>query len=135
MAGLNRLGMAEVARSAVEVDEMLPAVAQGAIGVERRRDDARVEALLAAIHCPETGVRLDCERAFLARLDGSCQTPIAGLAVIEGGEIALRGEILRPDGTEVLAEAGRAPLAEAATLGDELARRLLERAPAGFFAV
>lgn len=133
MAGLNRLGMAHVARSAVAVDEMLPAVAQGAIGVERRRDDPGVEGLLAAIRCAQTGVRLACERAFLARLDGSCQTPIAGLAEVEGDEILLRGEILRPDGTEVLAESGRAPLSEAAALGDELGRRLLARAPAGFF--
>ncbi len=103
MAGLNRLGMAHMARGAVEVTDMLPAVAQGAIGVERRLADARVAGLLAAVHHGPTGVRLAAERGYLARLDGSCETPIAGLAVIEGDQIWLRGEILRPDGSEAIA--------------------------------
>lgn len=133
MAGLSRLGMAEVARSAIEPEEMLPAVAQGAIGIERRRSDAGTEALLAPVHDSGTGLRLAAERAYLARLDGSCQTPIAGLALIEGGEIWLRGEILRPDGSDCLADEGRAPLSEAAELGDEIAARLLARAPRNFF--
>ena len=85
MAGLNRLGMADVAAAPLAPEEMLPAVAQGAIGIERRQGDAATEALLAGIHCHQTGLRLACERAFLARLDGSCQTPIAGLSLIEGG--------------------------------------------------
>lgn len=133
MAGLNRLGMAHVARSAIGVDEMLPAVAQGAIGIERRADDARAAALLAAIHDGPTGQRLAAERAFLKELDGSCETPIAGLAVLEGAEVWLRGEILRPDGSEAIADEGRAPVADAAALGQDLARRLLDRAPKGFF--
>lgn len=133
MAGLNRLGMTHVARSAIEVDEMLPAVAQGAIGIERRADDARAAALLAAIHDGPTGQRLAAERAFLATLDGSCETPIAGLAVLEGDQIWLRGEILRPDGSEALRDEGRAPVSQAAELGADLARRLLARAPKGFF--
>lgn len=133
MAGLNRLGMTHVARSAIEVDEMLPAVAQGAIGIERRADDARAAALLAAIHDGPTGQRLAAERAFLATLDGSCETPIAGLAVLEGDQIWLRGEILRPDGSEALRDEARAPVSQAAELGADLARRLLARAPKGFF--
>ena len=133
MAGLNRLGMAHVARSAIEPDEMLPAVAQGAIGIERRSADARAAAMLAAIHDGPTGLRLAAERAFLATLDGSCETPIAGLAVIEGDRIWLRGEILRPDGSASLTDEGRAPLADGAALGQEVARRLLSRAPQGFF--
>ncbi len=133
MAGLNRLGMAEVAARAIDPDEMLPAVAQGAIGIERRQGDAATAALLAPIHCAATGVRLACERAFLARLDGSCQTPIAGLAEIEGGTIRLRGEVLRPDGTEVVTAEGTAPLAEAAALGDRIGRDIRDRLPAGFF--
>ncbi|MFP1643001.1 hydroxymethylbilane synthase [Pontitalea aquivivens] len=133
MAGLNRLGMTHVARSAIGVDEMLPAVAQGAIGIERRADDARAAALLAAIHDGPTGQRLAAERAFLATLDGSCETPIAGLAVLEGDQIWLRGEILRPDGSEALRDEGRAPVSQAAELGADLARRLLARAPGGFF--
>ncbi len=133
MAGLNRLGMASVARSAIAPEDMLPAVAQGAIGIERRVSDPRAEAMLAAIHHAPTGLRLAAERAYLATLDGSCETPIAGLALIEGDDIWLRGEILRPDGSDCLADEGRAPLAEAAALGAELARRLLARAPADFF--
>ncbi|MEY4698379.1 MAG: hypothetical protein RIT14_2807, partial [Pseudomonadota bacterium] len=127
MAGLNRLGMAHVARSAIAVDEMLPAVAQGAIGVERRQDDARVDWLLQGIHDRDTGLRLAAERNFLLTLDGSCQTPIAGLAVLEGGDLWLRGEILRPDGTESISGARRGPAAEGAALGRALAEELLGR--------
>ncbi|WP_323037506.1 hydroxymethylbilane synthase [Pararhodobacter sp.] len=133
MAGLNRLDMAHVAKSAIAPEDMLPAVAQGAIGIERRAHDPRAEMMLSAIHDVPTGQRLRAERAFLTALDGSCETPIAGLALLEGDEIWLRGEILRPDGSECLAEEGRALIEDAAELGDELARRLLARAPAGFF--
>ena len=132
MAGLNRLGMSAVARP-VAVTEMLPAVAQGAIGVERRSVDQRAEAMLAPIHHGPTGVQLAAERAFLARLDGSCQTPIAGLAVLEGDEIWLRGEILRPDGGRVIAGELRGPAAQAARIGRALADDLLGRAGPGFF--
>jgi hydroxymethylbilane synthase len=134
MAGLKRLGLAEVARAPIEPDEMLPAIAQGAIGIERRAADTRAAALVEAIHDRDTGLRLACERAFLAALDGSCMTPIAGLADLDGGRIRMRGEILRPDGSEVLAEAGEAAAADGAALGRELGRRLRARAPAGFFA-
>jgi hydroxymethylbilane synthase len=133
MAGLNRLGMAHVARSAIEVTEMLPAVAQGAIGIERRIADPRAEALLAAIHDTPTGQRLAAERAYLATLDGSCETPIAGLAVFEGDQIWLRGEILRPDGSEAITGDARGAISDAAALGETLARQLLAQAPAGFF--
>ena len=133
MAGLNRLGIAHVARSAIDPDEMLPAVAQGAIGVERRLADPRAEAMLAAIHDGPTGLRLAAERAFLATLDGSCETPIAGLAVFDGEALWLRGEILRPDGSEVIRGEARGTVAEGAEMGADLARRLLGQAPAGFF--
>lgn len=133
MAGLNRLGMTGVARSAIDPDQMLPAVAQGAIGIERRQTDARAERMLAAIHHGPTGLRLAAERAYLATLDGSCETPIAGLAVLDNDDVWLRGEILRPDGSDCLSEEGRAPAAEGAALGQEIARRLLARAPKGFF--
>ena len=133
MAGLNRLGLADVARSAIDPAEMLPAVAQGAIGIERRAADSRAEALLAAIHHPDTGIRLAAERAYLKALDGSCETPIAGLALIEPGGLWLRGEILRPDGSEVIAAEARAPLADAAAMGHDLGHRLLAQAPKGFF--
>ncbi len=132
-AGLNRLGMADVARSAISPEDMLPAVAQGAIGIERRANDPRTAEMLAAIHDRDTGIRLAAERAFLAGLDGSCETPIAGLAEIDGPMLRLRGEILRPDGSEVLSEDRSAPIAEAATLGVDMARDLRARAGEGFF--
>jgi hydroxymethylbilane synthase len=134
MAGLNRLGMSHAARSAIEVDDMLPAVAQGAIGVERRIADDRTEALLAAIHDAPTGHRLAAERAYLLRLDGSCETPIAGLAVLEGDKIWLRGEILRPDGTQSIRGEARGAVGDAAAVGTDLAARLLSEAPKDFFA-
>jgi hydroxymethylbilane synthase len=133
MAGLTRLGMTEVARAPVEPEEMLPAVAQGAIGIERREDDGRAAELLAAIHDKATALRIAAERAYLAELEGSCETPIAGLAILEEDELWLRGEILRPDGSESLVDEGRAPVAEAAELGRAVARKLMARAPEGFF--
>jgi hydroxymethylbilane synthase len=133
MAGLNRLGMAHMARGAIEVTEMLPAVAQGAIGVERRVSDDRAEAMLAGIHDVATGQRLAAERAFLLRLDGSCETPIAGLAVLEGDQLWLRGEILRIDGSKVIAGELRGAVSDGAELGRDLAAELLGRAGPGFF--
>ena len=134
MAGLNRLGMAHMARAAISVDEMLPAVAQGAIGIERRIADKRAEHMLAAIHHTPTGQRLRAERAFLLRLDGSCETPIAGLAVLDGDQVWLRGEILRPDGSKVITGQLRGAVGDGAGLGTDLAAELLGRAGPGFFA-
>ena len=133
MAGLNRLGMAEVPQLPLAPEEMLPAVAQGAIGVERRNDDTRAAEMLAAIHDVPTGQRLTAERAFLAALDGSCETPIAGLAELDGGTLRLRGEILRTDGSEVLNDDASAPVEDGAELGRAMAAKLLEQAGAGFF--
>ncbi len=132
MAGLNRLGLAAVARSAIAPEEMLPAVAQGAIGIERRTGDTAMAALLAPIHDRATGLRLAAERAFLAGLDGSCETPIAGLALLQGQDLWLRGEILRTDGTEAISGEMRGPASDGAGLGAALAAALLARAPAGF---
>lgn len=134
MAGLNRLGLAHVAKAPIEPEEMLPAVAQGCIGIERRASDTRCADLLAAIHHAPTGQRVVAERAFLLRLDGSCQTPIAGLAVLEGADLWLRGEILRPDGRDAIAGAMRVPVADGVAAGDALARDLLRQAPKDFFA-
>ena len=117
----------------IPLEEFPPAPGQGAICIEQRSGDLRAAAMLAAIHHTPTGLRLAAERAYLATLDGSCETPIAGLAVLTGDEIWLRGEILRPDGSDCLTDEGRAPLSDAAALGADLARRLLARAPADFF--
>lgn len=133
MAGLKRLGMEDVVKSAIEVEDMLPAVAQGAIGIERRVDDTRAADMLAAIHNTHTGQRLAAERAFLKGLDGSCQTPIAALAELDGGTLRLRGEILRPDGSETLTDDRTAPIEDGAQLGADMARDLRARAGEGFF--
>jgi len=133
MAGLNRLGRADVATAAIAPEEMLPAVAQGAIGIERRADDTRAADMLSAIHDAHTGQRLAAERAFLAALDGSCETPIAGLAEIDGGTLRLRGQVLRPDGSEALEDDQSAPVEDGAALGREMGAKLLERAGPGFF--
>lgn len=133
MAGLNRLGMSEVPATAIDIREMLPAVAQGAIGIERRGDDARATEILAALHHLETGQRLAAERAYLAALDGSCETPIAGLATLDGGTLTLRGEILRSDGSEALSDSRTGPIEDGVAIGRELAESLLARAGDGFF--
>ena len=104
MAGLNRLGLEEVAQSTMNPNEMLPAIAQGAIGREWREEDEQISDILKKIHHEETGQRLNTERAFLAELDGSCQTPIAGLAIIEGSSLKFTGQVLRTDGSESISE-------------------------------
>ena len=132
MAGLRRLGMAEAARSAVDVDDMLPAVAQGAIGIAARSGDARVLSLLAPLDHPETALRVIAERAFLKRLDGSCRTPIAGLAEMVDGGLRFRGEILKPDGSERHTVERRGALDMAAEMGDDAAREALAAAGPDF---
>lgn len=133
MAGLNRLAMADVPANAIETNDMLPAVAQGAIGIERRTSDSRAADMLAAIHDQQTGQRLAAERAFLAALDGSCETPIAGLAELDGTTLRLRGEVLRPDGSEAISDDQSCPIEDGAELGRTMAAKLLDQAGEGFF--
>ncbi|UWQ28036.1 hydroxymethylbilane synthase [Leisingera sp. M523] len=133
MAGLNRLEMADVPATAIETNDMLPAVAQGAIGIERRADDSCAAEMLSAIHDGETGQRLAAERAFLAALDGSCETPIAGLAELDGPTLRLRGEVLRPDGSKAINDDQTCTVEDGAELGREMAAKLLEKAGKGFF--
>ena len=133
MAGLNRLAMSDVPATPIDPDDMLPAVAQGAIGIERRVDDRTVAALLEAIHDRDTGDRLTAERAFLRHLDGSCETPIAGLAELRDGDLFLRGEVLRPDGSVAITGQRIGPRSDGSEMGTDLARELLERAGDGFF--
>ncbi len=132
-AGLRRLGMDDVPYTPISPDEMLPAIAQGAIGIERRGDDTRAAALLAAIHDVPTGARVAAERAFLGRLDGSCETPIGALAEIDGDQLRLRGEILSEDGARVLTDEAIGPIASGPDMGNAMALRLLTRAGPGFF--
>jgi len=132
-AGLRRLGQAELIRHSIDPDDMLPAVAQGAIGIEIRERDQATAALLAPIHDGPTATRLAAERAFLAALDGSCRTPIGGLAELHDGTVRFRGEIVRPDGSERLATERRGPASDAAALGQDAAEELRGRAGPGFF--
>ena len=134
MAGLNRLKMDDVPKYAIEVDDMLPAVAQGAIGIERRIDDMRAADMLAAIHDVQTGQRLAAERMFLKTLDGSCETPIASLAELDGDTLRLRGEVLRPDGSENITDDMTGTIADGPAMGADMARKMLDQAGDDFFA-
>ncbi len=133
MAGLNRLGLSKIVTAPIAPEDMLPAVAQGAIGIERRVDDTNTAQLLEAIHDRPTATRLAAERAFLATLDGSCETPIAALAEEDGGRLRLRGQILSPDGAVSHSDEATAPKEDAQDLGRRLANTLLSRAGPGFF--
>lgn len=132
-AGLNRLDMKDVPATPVATTEMLPAIAQGAIGVERRMNDTKTGDMLAAIHDAATGQRLASERQFILTLDGSCETPIAGLATLEGTTLTLTGEVLRPDGSEALTDTVSGPIEDGADMGTVLAQTLLKRAGPTFF--
>ena len=132
-AGLNRLDLDEVPATPIETGDMLPAVAQGAIGIERRIDDTNTASLLDAIHDTETGHRLAAERSFLLTLDGSCETPIAGLAELNGSSLHLRGEVIRPDGSDAISGARHGPIEDGAAMGNDLAQELLAAAGSGFF--
>lgn len=131
-AGLRRLDREDVITSVIEPEDMLPAVAQGAIGISCRRDDAMMHKYLEPLNCAVSTSRVDAERALLRVLDGSCRTPIAALAEIDGDEIVLRGLIARPDGSEVLSDSLRGPVSEADALGTRLGERLKERAGEDF---
>ena len=138
MAGLTRLGMTDKATAPVPIDDMLPAIAQGVIGIERREDDGEVAILLSALNHDETALRAETERAFLAALDGSCQTPIAGYAELgsdrtQKGELHFRGMILRPDGSEILEIERVSSPQQARQVATEAGLELKARAPAGFF--
>jgi hydroxymethylbilane synthase len=133
MAGLNRLGMEEAANSPIALSDMLPAVAQGVIGIERREDALAVKELLSPIHDFFTGYQMNAERAYLRALDGSCQMPIAALAEIIDDQMRLRGEILRPDGSECLAHELHGDVDDAEEMGKKLAGILLENAGPYFF--
>jgi len=133
-AGLKRLGLAEVVTSLLEPEDFLPAVGQGAICIESRQNDDRTLTLLAAIHDAETQVRLDAERAFLAVLDGSCRTPIGGLALVDGEKISFRGTVLKPDGSEVHSVEREGPASDAVAIGREAGEALKAKAGPGFLA-
>ena len=130
-AGLKRLGLAHRATALLDVDAFLPAVGQGAIGLTARASDAATHRLLEPITHAETGYALRAERAFLAVLDGSCRTPIAGYAQAGAGRLAFRGMVLRSDGSEIFVFAIAGVADDAERLGAEAGRDLLAGLPAG----
>jgi len=133
LAGLKRLGLLAHATKIMDVTEFLPAVGQGAIGIEARADDARVRDMLARIDHADTSTAVACERAFLAELDGSCKTPIAGQATVSGDTVEFRGLIARPDGSAAHDIAGHGSRKDAIVIGADAGRELKHRAGPGFF--
>jgi len=123
-AGLNRLKLTDVPAYDISILECLPAVAQGAIGIECRLDDPKIIQLLADINCPDTMAAVVCERAFLRVLDGSCRTPIAGYAKIENGRLDFHGLIAHPDGTNLRKTSITGAMEDAERLGREAGESL-----------
>ena len=129
-AGLRRLNMPERIRESLSTQVMLPAIAQGAIGIECRQGDSEVEALLAPLNHAETSIRVAAERAMNTRLNGGCQVPIGGYAEIEKDIIIVRGLVGRPDGSEMVHGVISGRPEDAAELGDVLGQDLLSRGAA-----
>ena len=133
LAGLNRLGLTQHVTKIMSAEEFLPAVAQGAIGIEAREKDERTRGHLARINHADTFTAIACERAFLAELDGSCKTPIAGHASLAGEALQFRGLIARPDGKAAHDIAGTGKRSDAIKIGSEAGRELKHLAGPGFF--
>jgi len=136
MAGLKRLGLAEHVTAALSTDEMLPAVAQGAIGITCRADDARAHNFLSLLNDGETMVRVSAERAFLAKLDGSCRTPIGALAELrhpDRDHLTFRGLIISPDGRTIHSTQRSGRPEDAEEMGKDAGDEMLRVAGPGFF--
>jgi hydroxymethylbilane synthase len=134
LAGLKRLGLADAATAVLPLDDFIPAVGQGIIAIETRADDSATRELLGAIAHHETGMALIAERAFLAVLEGSCRTPIAGHATIDGGGIDFRGLIAKPDGSEFFETRRKGDARHAAEIGAAAGSELKQLAGADFLA-
>jgi len=124
-AGLKRLEMAHRITAFIEPEQSLPANGQGAVGIECRLDDTELHALLAPLEHAETRARVLTERAMNRALQGGCQVPIGAYALVEGEQIWLRGLVGSPDGSQVIRDEIRGPLADGEALGEQLAQRLL----------
>lgn len=133
MAGLKRLGLQASASDVMEPETFLPALGQGAICVESRMGDSAVDDMLAPINDEATSRCLHCERSFLAALDGSCRTPIAGLARAEGDGLSFTGMVLDPEGTQAFDIECSGALADAASLGREAGVEIRRKAGRAFF--
>jgi hydroxymethylbilane synthase len=135
LAGLRRLGLNNTATAILDVEMFPPAVGQGVIAIEARADDDQSRALVEAINDADAAIALACERAFLAVLDGSCKTPIAGYARLAGGRVQFSGLIVKPDGSAALTVSRTGPARDAAMLGADAGRELKAKAGAAFFAL
>ena len=133
LAGLKRLGRQADATAVLAVEDFLPAVGQGAIGIEIRAADAKTRALLASINHAATAAALSAERAFLAAFEGTCRTPIAGHAMVEGNRLKLRGMIVKPDGSQAFEATRAGAVSDAAALGADAGHELKGRAGSDFF--
>jgi hydroxymethylbilane synthase len=132
LCGLERLGKADLATEILMPDVMLPAVGQGVLAIECRVGDDALRQLLDPLHDPATAACVGAERAMLAALDGSCRTPIAGLAECDGGQLTLEGLLLKPDGSAEIRARCAGDIGDAAALGHALGSELRSRAGPGF---
>ena len=124
-AGLKRLGFEDRIRSVLTPEQSLPAIGQGAVGIESRVNDDEINALIAPLRCPDTWITVSAERALNKRLAGGCQVPIGGYALLDKGQIWLRGLVGRPDGSEMLRAEVSGKAEDAEALGIALAEDLL----------
>ena len=136
VAGLSRLGMTDKIASIISADDMLPAAAQGAIGIETRSSDKEILDLLKSITCAKTAICVHAERAMLQHLDGSCQTPIGALARLDDqDQIHIDGLVARPDGTRIIRHNLKGAASDAIAIGTELGRIIKNQMPPNFFGV
>ena len=133
LAGLKRLGLVEHATKIMSAEEFLPAVGQGAIGIEARADDTRTQEMLARVDHADTSIAIACERSFLTVLDGSCKTPIGGHATLSGGLLHFRGLIAKPDGSAAHETALSGGHKDAVKIGADAGLTLRQYAGPGFF--
>jgi hydroxymethylbilane synthase len=124
-AGLIRLGFSDRVASFISAEDSLPAIGQGAVGIECREDDERINTLLKPLHHEETAICVRAERAMNHRLNGGCQVPIAGYAELKDGQVHMRGLVGEPDGSSILRSETRGPAAETEQLGIQVADHLL----------
>lgn len=126
-AGLKRLGYAERITQAINTEQSLPAVGQGAIGIECRIDDERVNSLIAPLNHSQTAIRVSAERAMNTRLNGGCQVPIAGFAELDGDKLSMRGLVGFPDGSALFRSQRQGAAEDAEAIGIAVAEDILSQ--------
>mmetsp|Transcript_7576 Transcript_7576/g.14873 ORF Transcript_7576/g.14873 Transcript_7576/m.14873 type:complete len:374 (+) Transcript_7576:37-1158(+) len=133
LAGLKRMSMEDCITKILSWDEMLPAVAQGAIGIQVRSDDEKTIKYISALNDDNTKKAVSCERSFLATLDGSCKTPIAAQAVLKDGIVHLKGLVCNPDGTKMFRAERTGPVADLMAMGKDAGEEIRAEAGEQFF--